>query len=60
MAKQRKWIWTTLAILGIVGGAVHVLQPFGANLLEVLPFAKFIQFVAGASAIIYIGKKLMK
>jgi hypothetical protein len=60
MEKKMKWLWISLGVLGIVGGLVHVLQPLGLNLLDVFgKVSKPVQFIAGASTITYILKKML-
>lgn len=60
MAKKQKGLMTTLAILALVGGLVHVLQPIGFDLLNILPLPGVIQFVAGVGTVWFAGSKLMK
>lgn len=57
--KAMRWLWTTLAILGIVGGVVHVLSGLGIYDLLALfgSWAKAVQVIAGVSGIVYIVKK---
>lgn len=58
---MKKWVWTTLGVLAIAGGLVHILQPLGFNLLSYLgSFAGWVQVIAGVSTLIYVGKKLRK
>lgn len=60
-SKKMKYLWTTLAVLGIVGGAVHILQPLGTNLLTLFNsfggYANWVQALAGVGAVVYIVKK---
>lgn len=59
--KKMKWLWTTAAVLSIVGGLVHILQPFNFDLLGIFgSYGKWVQLVAGIATVVFIGKKLMK
>ncbi len=41
-----------MAVLALVGGAVHVLAPLGVNVLAMIPFGNIVQLVAGVSIVV--------
>lgn len=54
----------TLAILGLVGAAVHLLQPLGVNLLTLGNsfggYSNVVQFLAGLGGVIFILTHIRK
>lgn len=64
--KTTKRILTTLGVLALVGGAVHLLQPLGYDILEKLvrpvagDYTSWVQFVAGVATLVFVVLRLKK
>lgn len=61
MAKKNSGWGMFLGILALVGGLVHTLEPLGINLLSFFGgISSWVQFVAGAATLWFVGSKLNK